>query len=585
MTPVHLLHALDLYAAHDNEDQLANAVRLAAGLVEGCKRQPSQNYSLFTGQAGVCYALLKLYEFTSDPVHIEKAKELMTTAGEAFLLSPYVPDTLANGRAGVLWVLLKLYRYTEDAAIKRLIDEYAKKIISRARPATGGGLYWEHALEVNIRPLCSLAEGAAGVGFVFAQLAQFEDNDLAAWVAEQAFMYVATQWNKHQAAWPDLRKAIRSGSDYRMHHEACLKGNIRFFEQPTENSSIMYGDAGILLCLVHAAAQPAYDHIIDRTWQSHFKQQGHSLLPRDPADHSLIAAHILLDPINSASAQQHTELITAMLQPVSAGFRPQEGVTQPAAVGISFTLADARKEIVSRYFKRTISVLEKTSFSQLSLHFQEPALGRGSEIDRFISFMDQLLADAVDQPFQEVLSEIFQLEKWKIDFIRADGSRPFRWIRDMCDYDAVVERPNQGDEWLLQQSLVIARDVVIRQTKWNWSPTYDAAGNARDLSANLEVDASVYHLIFRKVAGEDLVETSIEALGPILQCFSQGMKVETALQHITLFCQSGSPQALAGMLAQSNSRDKADLLNRLPFLLLYQVKQLICDRVLDLIHS
>jgi hypothetical protein len=585
MTPVHLFHTLDLYAAHGNDDHLASAIRLAAGLVDGCKRQSSQNYSLFTGRAGVCYALLKLYEFTSDPIHIEKAKELMTTGGEAFLSSSYVPDALANGRAGVLWVLLQLYRYTEDATIKCRIDEYAKRIILQARPATGGGLYWEHPLEVNIQPLCSLAEGAAGVGLVFAQLAQYEGNDLAAWVAEQAFTYVAIQWDKHQAAWPDLRKGIRSGSDYRMHHEACLKGNIRFFEQPTENRSIMYGDAGILLCLVHAAAQPAYDHIIDRTWQSHFKQPRHNLLPRDPADHSLIAAHILLDAINSAPVQQHTQLITAILQPVSAGHCPQGGVTQPAAAGISLSLADARKEIVSRYFKRTISILEKTSFSQLSRHFQEPASGRENEIDRFISFMDQLLTDAADQSFQELLSEIFQLEKWKLEFIRTDGSRPFRWIREMCDYDAVVEQLNQGDEWLLQQSLVIARDVVIRQTKWNWSPTYDLAGNARDLSANLEVDASVYHLMFRKVAGEDLVETPMEALGPIVQCFSRGMKVETALQHITLFCQSQSPQALAGMIAQSNSRDKDDLLSRLPFLLLYQVKQLICDHVFDLIYS
>lgn len=191
-------------------------VELSDGTILSLERE-----GLYSGDAGVAHALLKLHEGLDEPSYLEVAERaadrLLATAsrdgGHCSWL--YGLTDIIAGNAGIMLFLVDLYRATENAeyldgarcAGDWLIDQGV---------AEGDGLWWPSAAgETSVYP--GMSHGVAGIAYSLAVLAQETGDDAhldaaeagARWLEEQALCdELGCRWY-HQR--PDMTNSYRTG--------------------------------------------------------------------------------------------------------------------------------------------------------------------------------------------------------------------------------------------------------------------------------------------------------------------------------------------------------------------------------------
>lgn len=615
-----ILYLAGLYSATRDGKYLDAAIKGMNRVIRESKSDISDNFSFYKGKAGVIYVLTQLYELTGKKNYLDHGVELALASRESFLRSAFISDSLYSGRAGMLLALLHLFNASQNSDVADLIEQYAVTIISHAQ-TDGRGLYWRAQETLSVRPLCSLGEGAAGIAHVFAELGKYFENDGFNWISRQALLYVQDCWNEAFNNWSDYRKDILDGRMYQKYLEDYVNGDRFLFKVPKDDVSWRNGTLGIALSIL-GCFQRESSLTPDRL--SAVLEKLKKLLDEgkiqsmDLCD-GLSALYIVFD---RAYKETGNDSYLEILSSISAGILtvPDEGKTlegglmrnnllgkallclfiaQPElgtanvllpsikpdipsnkkGASMDLPLYKTRRLILEKYFGRTIALAEKIEPALLFNWFKNIPLETDKIIDLFAAFITNWIDKGLGFDL-EALKEVFALEKLRIQLMGEATDAPLRYFEDTLHYEFCVKQLNNGYDWLLERSLEISEEVKIISTKWNWITRFDKNGRPWDLTENINKAPGRHRILLKADNWGGVSETALDVAGLILDRFSSKKHVSAALSEITFFCQSQTSETLKPIIELSNSKDGEELLSRLPFIVLYQVKQLICERVL-----
>ncbi|TAL66623.1 MAG: hypothetical protein EPN88_08145, partial [Bacteroidetes bacterium] len=214
-------------------------------LVNHCKSTSRSHYGFYKGRAGVCYTLLKLSDATGDSKFLDFAMELIKNETDTYIQSEFTSNRLYDGRSGLLLVLLHLYNNIPEYWIFERISLCLNKIISDF-VFTDQGIVWNKR-DINIHPLNSFLFGSSGVAFTLLQVAEFFNNPELLFMAKSIFTFEDLQWNDELSDWPDFRKEIITGEDYKIHKHKYLNKIFSFFTIPSESYDWADGTTGLCM--------------------------------------------------------------------------------------------------------------------------------------------------------------------------------------------------------------------------------------------------------------------------------------------------------------------------------------------------
>jgi len=246
-----VLFFLELFKQTQDKRYMDAAAAGMKWVVNYCKKNPSGYHAFYTGRMGVSYTLLQMHKFTGESEYLENATAVARSCHDA-LENSYVVDDLINGNSGTLLGLLHLHAATGEKWVLEPIDCFTRDLVDRANHGPVG-LYWDRS-HLQISGLCGFSHGAAGIGFVFLELAHYFQNEAFYFMARQAFQYERYFFNqaKKHKNWPDLRKGIYTDDDNREHQKAFLQGDMDFFTSSGDMNAWCHGAAGIGLSRLRA---------------------------------------------------------------------------------------------------------------------------------------------------------------------------------------------------------------------------------------------------------------------------------------------------------------------------------------------
>ncbi|MEO5644475.1 MAG: lanthionine synthetase LanC family protein [Bacteroidia bacterium] len=256
------LFLTELHRHTGNEKYLHCAKDAMVWVEKYCAENPTNNYAFYTGRSGVAYAFIQFYLYTGDKKYLKKALATIKDCRNFISFFP-LPDDVINGISGTLLVLLHLHAATNDEAVLKDIIFFLEFLMKRARLAPAG-IYWDRSGN-NIKGLCGFSHGAGGIGFVYSELAHYFQNQAFYWMAEEAFAYENSLFDKSINNWPDLRKGIYTDRDYEENKNAFLKKDLKFFTKGKDFIAWCHGAPGIGLSRIRAyeltGKQEYYDQL------------------------------------------------------------------------------------------------------------------------------------------------------------------------------------------------------------------------------------------------------------------------------------------------------------------------------------
>lgn len=246
-----VLFFLELFKQTQDKRYMDAAAAGMKWVVNYCKKNPSKYYAFYTGRMGVSYTLLQMHKFTREKEYLKNAMTIAKPCKDILEHSSGVDD-LINGTAGIILGLLHLHAAAGEKWILESIDCFIRNLVEGANHGPEG-LYWDRSPQ-QIHGLCGFSHGAAGIGFVFLELAHYFRNKAFYFTARQAFQYENYFFNqaKKPKNWPDLRKGIYTDDDHQEHQKAFLEGNTDFFTRAGDMNAWCHGAAGIGLSRLRA---------------------------------------------------------------------------------------------------------------------------------------------------------------------------------------------------------------------------------------------------------------------------------------------------------------------------------------------
>lgn len=542
-----------------------------------------QDMCFMNGGASILYTYVKLYEFTLEEKYLKKSLTIMDRCSDYFLESDQVGESLFAGRSGLLLNILYLYHASKDDKLLDLINKLTRKIISNAVQIEGG-LAWYNPLEMVIQPLCSFGYGASGIGFVFDALGRYFDHEPFREVGKKSFFYASELcYDKKLHVWNDYRKNIVDKDDLSQHIEKFEDGDNSFFEKPGIDHSIAHGSAGILY------AQLSHKSVVNNV-----KTLSQVVLH---SNEDIIAlAHINLELFNK---ERHEELFANARALISklAYQKGEIGYLYSAILKVSFIKGEScayqfpkfdlnpggNSSMSSKFLSDidicellTEKVFEKTIQCIRSLNiFDSRHEGREAWINPHVFFSNKINSSRVDEQISNIMNEVFEYEKELSQFRLRRRFNPYWHVKQLIALREKITSLQMPDTALEFKKITISQTTILRHVY-------------SEIATNLStpVDKPDTTQIFWKY---DLEKGVIErTLGPIqilVELFRQPKSIKNALEEILNYCELLTDDEIEPLIGYSNSRSREDLLNRLPFVLPYQVKILIADGILEFAES
>jgi hypothetical protein len=502
-----ILGALVFFAelsVHQNDGQLLTYVddRMKR-ITEHMKKAPSLNFSLYSGNMGVVYSLLRLYQITSNEQFLESALGISYSCTGKYINYPYTPDTLFNGRSGTLLTLVHLYSLSHETRILPIINLLIGKIMKNARPSPYG-IYWSMN-NTNVLGECGYGNGPSGIGLTFLELGHYFRNDAFYYFAERAFSFENQYWDSHKGNWPDYRKEIMTSHQLACHREKFINEDYDFFSESGDSTSYMRGTLGIGLTRIRAyqllgrseyrtdisnACRKIADVCSSPAASPGKGQMAHFGLffleaYRATSDPSCLEWAIKLADVlkNSGEKDQpSTEQSCYLFDPLPATglfylqlVKAFPSVVLPCLVtpGESFREFDVyphlsigkieiKKLLLQKDFRRTIYLLEHIAPEAFELHL----LGSNQEKEErndFIRFINNL-SQEIDSRFGPALMDYFQLELTKVRISESIKSRALLNMQEISRHERMDSFLSKDQQSLFSSPIIIDEEVVLVRT-------------------------------------------------------------------------------------------------------------------------
>ena len=571
------LFLLELYEQTKAEKYLQAALSGMNWVEQYCHDNPTDFYAFYTGRLGVAYAMLRTAEVTGDRCYLQEALDIARPC-LSFLNYEHRIDDLLNGLSGALLALIHLHAATGEVWTLEAADQLIYHLLTRAHYGLEG-LYWDRNGQ-QIRGLCGFSHGAAGVGFVFLELAHYFQNDAFLWPAEQAFLYESRYFDAGQKNWGDFRKGIYTTGNYEKHERAFLAGDMAFFTEPGYMNAWCHGAVGIGLSRLRAFAltgkelyaaevqaavernaaadlEPihsfnlchglggnaelfieAYRTFHDETYlqpavktaetalalrqKGEIYLSGYQVEGVNEEDNSLLmgSAGVGYFYLRLAAPDQ----VPSILSPQVASVCTADTSTMTY---INLSPAAVRKIVMEKGFGRTLYILEKQEpEKEKAILDQLAALDNRSAFKE--AFIDLVQTAVETQPidYQQRLLDVFSLERVKLKLDEAVPSWAWLHIKESVQKEQAKRLATLNEEALMGLRLVLDSWITIKLTAWRW-----ALAAPDEWLNNPAVQPQPYPVILKAgAAGVEEIE-----LAPftyeILNAFQTGRCVESVVRE------------------------------------------------------
>jgi hypothetical protein len=598
-----VLFFLELFKQTQNRRYMDAAVEGIKWAVNYCKKNPSNYYAFFTGRMGVSYTLLQMHKFTREKEYLENAIAAARGCKEALEDPPGVDD-LINGTSGTILGLLHLHAATGEKWILEFIDCFTRNLVDRAHHGPAG-LYWDRSPQ-QVSGLCGFSHGAAGIGFVFLELAHYFQNEAFYFIARQAFLYERYFFNqaKKHKNWPDLRKGIYTDDDYQEHQKAFLEGNMDFFTRGSDMNAWCHGAAGIGLSRLRAwqlLETPFYKTevqiAVDKTILTDIESSNHNPLfilchgSGGNAELFIYAYQILRDKkylsmaekiaLNAlAYHEKHNHYLAGYRAPgagedrslfmgsagigyfllrvadpfhvpsilaptIDVTLNPGELVYDSYYPFIGVSLPDLQKHLLQKDFKRSILISEKIIPGKLNAFFtghQMDSDEAGFSLVKSFVGFIEQVIPALSAKEKDVLADVFALENEKRLMDEKIKSHSLLSIKEKI-LAQQAEKINETDNETFKNLIFrLEEDVRLAVTDWDWRES-----NREQWLANLDREKGEgeedFHPILLKSIPLRIMETRLSPFTyTILYEFQESNPVERVIRAVLDAFESLTPE-------------------------------------------
>ncbi|MEM9547320.1 MAG: lanthionine synthetase LanC family protein [Bacteroidota bacterium] len=537
-----------------------------------------QNMSYVNGGAGLIYIGIKLFEITKNENYLNRALKIIQEHSLYYLESDQVSENLFTGRSGMLLSTLYLYDQTKNSELLKIIDQLSRKILSKVVNLEGA-LAWYVPFELSKHPLCSFGHGTAGVGYVFQQLGDYFDYPFFKKIAALCFSYVnGVGFDEEHNLWEDFRRNIESASDLEKHVRYFENKDCSFFETPSFEYDIEHGAAGILFALSHSdelsaiwdlsqssKAQTSKD-ILDliQVHVANFQSSGDREELRQA--HTL-SKHSLLNKNEIDEIEVANLSCTLLSEKACTFYLPQAQFDRGSNARISLPfLTDELflNNLAKQYYGYTIQLLISRNIKVVLNQLTSPVFHLDRCINAILNRVKTKNSDV------DAILQTFEYERLLNRFKLKIKHNPIWHVHEFLSFKTRIAQLQIKNKELGDKQLVLSKQATIK--------THYVVND--HLGKKLETPRAVSKL-WKRDTDKGIVEIDIEPIRFILDSYKVPNSVKTGLTETMSFCKALNDVQLRPLLSYSDSRDKKHLLQRLPFIYLYQIKILISEGVLE----
>lgn len=589
-----LLFLLEFYKSSKKDIYLKKIEMFSKSLISYCKKNDTNNYSLYSGRSGFVYFLIQLYYINKDEVILQECENLIIPAEIEYLESNYTSDYLYNGRSGTLLVLNELFLLTQSEKILGLINKFTNAIITNAI-LTEKGISWKADEEINIRNSCGFAMGASGIQYVLKNIGLYFPNESFNYVIEGINKYKQSCWDEEKQDWLNYEKDIIN-SRVLNEFKKQYKTNETLLYKPSNELSWSKGSLGILLA--DSYAEKIFFELdkdkakeIPRNIYDGLAGIGLSLLENSTLKNRAQQVKLIRDiigneemPIELQGGLFFGELgVCYFLLRTLTTNKYSNSIINPGEISnpiptkdvLNINLKLVKKSLLSKIYGKTIFLIEKIFDEQLN-EFLDISEHNVSEIVKFEEFVKNQFIK-VDTTINNVIADVFIFEKRRKEFCLQELRINLQVYLDKLDYnEKIIKILNNSDEWILNQKLKISNSIKLVNTEWDWEPKEDF-----NFIQNFYKERGSYEFLFLQHESS-VVEYPLRIDGLVLHRFDYPKKIIDALMEIKTYCQSSPEEMIKEFAESSGSNDIQDFIKRLDFLVLHKVKQFMYDGILEI---
>ncbi|WP_394749645.1 lanthionine synthetase LanC family protein [Spongiimicrobium salis] len=536
------------------------------------------NMSFKDGGSGIIYIYVWLYKLTKNDMYLREALLLIDNCTDYFLESDQVSESLFAGRSGLLLNTFYLFHLSKEKRLLHLIDRLSRKIISNAVQIKGG-LAWYNPFELIIRPLCSFGYGVSGIAYVFQLLGKYFNHDPFNEIANRSFFYINEQClDENSNSWCDFRKNIVDEKDLAEHMEKFSNGEISFFKNPNVDHSIAHGSAGIIYSQLNDKGSidriPSYNKkkLFSSVEVIGIAQIQLELFSRKKDEEYYKNAKEFLSKLNLQKGEkEYISLATlrlAMSKGTSCIFHFPQFDFYPDSTNSSLSNsflsdADIYNSLTKKRFPKTTDVTNQLPM----LNFERNLRKAWGDPEAF--FMDIIKSTNEDRVVLNAVRNIFEYEK-QLNHLRLEQRfNPYYHVKYMDVLGTRMNALQIPEERLELEDIILSETAMLKK----FHPISISSMPSSHNTAGV--------LMFWKYDLEKgVVEINLEPIKFLLDLFRKPKCIKSALKDLLYYCELLDDQALHPLITYSNSKNRADLIRRLPFVFPYQIKILIADGIL-----
>ncbi len=601
-----ILLLLTIYKATRKEAYYSDALIFTSQLLEIYKVYDNRNLSLYKGLAGFIYLLLEHFELSKDDFFLKESVDLVMHNVNDYYISEYVSDYVYDGRAGTLLLVLRLYKYTYNDSLLDIIGKLTIRILENAK-LLPEGVYWKQVQEHSVKPSLGFGMGAAGIGYALLLVKKMFPESRVEAIIDEVFNfinfcsapdrkefkeYVYNVENAETSAHNDyIQLVIEKARFDQKNSSGWLTGNIgtdffrnhcvglseikayelnQFFDTTSIPLYLSDGLAGVGLYYLelcqtkndyyYIEAQKIVDHITKILLDKNYMY----------TDSFLFGSRGVLYFLLCFQSYRCEDFHNLLFPKVNT-----DQYRTPQNRGPITTKTYAQL-FIFKYFYRSYDLIKLNPLYSIGKIDAKFDLVKQNRFHVINSELESIFTAMQNSPVFPLLAEIYQLEKKKLELIISAASTTFKdYIDEVIHHNKVINNCNNSQNWLLNQEVIVNSEIQIIHTKWKWMPERNS-----ESFLNIYTPPGDFTLLFRKSGKYGIIESYLDEAGLILHFFSAPKSIRNGINDAKIFCSMQKEEDLAVIGKNTGSKDFQDFFNRLDFLLLFKIKQLLYEKIL-----
>jgi hypothetical protein len=552
----YLFFLLEHYKKNKSSRLLEKIERLTLELIAYCNQALKANYSLYTGRGGVAYFLLELYKVDEKAAFLENAVKIIKESENEFLDSAYTSDYLLDGRAGMLFILLTLFKIRCSKETEQLINTYLNIVLDNS-VLTSKGISWIAKEEINIENSCDFARGALGVLFTLKYLDSFSGNESLSFYIAQTEKYIEDGIrNLNEDIVLDQYPLI---SEIEKKHILRVNSHkedyIRIFKFLSDNKETEVLENNLPLLL-----------LLSPSVNSHF----------------ISLVRNIFDGENTADQTDEITgfeegFLTGKIGVAYADTKHNTPVIEESGkkeYTLSLAVPPAEDFIIK---KRYPKFYEFTKVNFPSVHHKILKTITADHIEIFKNILLIIEQDSYGQILKDLLLWEENKNLFYSSLMKEHNLERFSNI--VAHRNSLFERFENLGEAILDVSLRLNSNAKIINTQWNWF-----SDDMYQQTLNIIQPPGAFAIVLTPSYDSKTnytTETVLNIEEAILRALINPKTTRTVCTEFKFYCLSQPDEAVDMVVKYTHSKDKADLIERLDYLVIRTIKNFVYNGCLE----